>query len=108
MKTIRNCICKKIFLAGSETINWGDRPASRRPKLIYTQTTHQAGQDPVGISGDRKIERAAQVDSLEVRGRDAPEVQRLNNISTDYLDPVNGTLHMHRVPCHHGVGERRR
>ena len=37
----------------------------------------------------------------------APQVHSPKDVPTQRLDLTNGTLHMHRVPSHYGVGEQR-
>lgn len=59
------------------------------------------------IACDREIERSAQVDAFEMRRRDAPQIRRLNGLSTHRLYLVDRSLHVDRVPRHHGIGEQR-
>ena len=59
------------------------------------------------IACNREIERCAQVDAFEMRRRDAPQVGRLNGLSTHCLDLIDRALHVDRVPRHHGIGEQR-
>lgn len=54
----------------------------------------------------REVEGAAQIDALQIRGRDAPQVVRSDRRSSKRLDAIDRLLHVHRVPRQHGVGQQ--